>query len=164
MGTATFNGRAELMGIVIEKEVVNPDDLQLLQDLVVSAVNDGLVKAKQLGKTELGKLKMMSPMAAEATVVRNYIDLLVNVPWKKRTKVRNDLAKDLGPGALGTTFGGGHNLRRWPVSVCGHHRRPRCNQGGGPPGAGDGSLDADSRNLCPRPGHRHTGRRFSVGA
>ena len=56
MVTATFNGRTELMEIVIEKEVVNPDDPQLLQDLVVSAVNDGLVKAKQLGKTELGKL------------------------------------------------------------------------------------------------------------
>lgn len=41
---------------------------------------------------ELKKLKMMSPMSAEATVVRNYIDWLLNVPWKKRTKIRNDLA------------------------------------------------------------------------
>jgi ATP-dependent Lon protease len=36
---------------------------------------------------------MMSPMSAEATVVRNYVDWLVNVPWKKRTKIRNDLAE-----------------------------------------------------------------------
>jgi ATP-dependent Lon protease len=42
---------------------------------------------------ELNKLKMMSPMSAEATVVRNYIDWLVKVPWKKRTKVRKDLAR-----------------------------------------------------------------------
>ncbi|HET7558049.1 MAG TPA: endopeptidase La [Rhodanobacteraceae bacterium] len=46
-----------------------------------------LAKAKQ----EFNKLKMMSPMSAEATVVRNYLDWLVAVPWKKRTKVRKDL-------------------------------------------------------------------------
>ena len=42
---------------------------------------------------ELNKLKMMSPMSAEATVVRNYIDALVSVPWKKRTRVRHDLGE-----------------------------------------------------------------------
>ncbi|MEO5703076.1 MAG: endopeptidase La [Gammaproteobacteria bacterium] len=42
---------------------------------------------------ELNKLKMMSPMSAEATVVRNYIDWVVGVPWKKQTKVLRDLAK-----------------------------------------------------------------------
>ena len=42
--------------------------------------------------SELNKLKMMSPMSAEATVVRNYIDWLVKVPWRKRTKVHHDLA------------------------------------------------------------------------
>ncbi|CAK0745081.1 Lon protease [Gammaproteobacteria bacterium] len=42
--------------------------------------------------SELGKLKLMSPMSAEATVVRNYIDWLVNVPWKKRSKVSQSLA------------------------------------------------------------------------
>jgi ATP-dependent Lon protease len=40
---------------------------------------------------ELNKLKLMSPMSAEATVVRNYIDWLVKAPWKKRTKVRTDI-------------------------------------------------------------------------
>jgi len=44
-------------------------------------------------ETELNKLKMMSPMSAEATVVRNYIDWLLNVPWKKRSKVQKDLSK-----------------------------------------------------------------------
>jgi ATP-dependent Lon protease len=46
-----------------------------------------LAKARQ----EFNKLKQMSPMAAEATVVRNYLDWLVGVPWKKRSKVRKDL-------------------------------------------------------------------------
>src|SRR3974390_3072857 len=41
---------------------------------------------------ELSKLKLMSPMSAEATVVRNYIDWLAKAPWKKRTKVRTDIA------------------------------------------------------------------------
>ncbi len=43
--------------------------------------------------TELNKLKLMSPMSAEATVVRNYIDSLVSAPWKKKSRIRNDLAK-----------------------------------------------------------------------
>lgn len=56
MVTATFNGRSELVDIVIESEVIRPDEVQMLQDLVRAAVNDGLVKAKQLGQGELGKL------------------------------------------------------------------------------------------------------------
>ncbi|WP_305076283.1 MULTISPECIES: endopeptidase La [Methylococcus] len=47
--------------------------------------------ARTKAETELNKLKLMSPMSAEATVVRNYIDWIVNLPWKKRTKVRHDL-------------------------------------------------------------------------
>lgn len=56
MVTATFNGRSELLDIAIDREVVNPDDVQLLQDLVSSAVNDGLIKSKEIGKSELGKI------------------------------------------------------------------------------------------------------------
>src|SRR5690606_28625026 len=41
---------------------------------------------------ELKKLKLMSPMSAEATVVRNFIDTLINLPWKKKSKINNDLA------------------------------------------------------------------------
>jgi ATP-dependent Lon protease len=50
-------------------------------------------EAKEKANSELNKLKQMSPMSAEATVVRNYIDWLVSVPWKKRTKIRHDLAE-----------------------------------------------------------------------
>jgi len=50
-------------------------------------------EAKQKATAELNKLKQMSPMSAEATVVRNYIDWLVSLPWKKKTKVHHDLAE-----------------------------------------------------------------------
>jgi hypothetical protein len=56
MVSVTVNGRSELIGIVIEKELINPNEPQVLQDLVLAAVNDGLRKAKDLGKGELGKL------------------------------------------------------------------------------------------------------------
>ncbi|MGK2941338.1 MAG: endopeptidase La [Immundisolibacter sp.] len=42
-------------------------------------------------RSELGKLRMMSPMAAEATVVRNYLDWMLQVPWRKRSRIRRDL-------------------------------------------------------------------------
>ena len=50
-------------------------------------------EARAKASAELNKLKMMSPMSAEATVVRNYVDWLVNVPWKKRTRTGRDLGK-----------------------------------------------------------------------
>ncbi len=56
MVTTTVNGRSELVGLAIEKEVINPEDPKMLEDLVLAAVNDGLKKAKDLGKGELGKL------------------------------------------------------------------------------------------------------------
>ncbi len=48
--------------------------------------------ARKKAESELKKLKLMSPMSAEATVVRNYIDTLVNLPWSKKTKIKHDLA------------------------------------------------------------------------
>ena len=68
-----------------------PNEVDELQDKIDKA---GMSKeAKTKANAELNKLKMMSPMSAEATVVRNYIDWLVSVPWKKRTKIRHDLAR-----------------------------------------------------------------------
>jgi ATP-dependent Lon protease len=49
-------------------------------------------EARKKAEGELKKLKLMSPMSAEATVVRNYIDVLVGLPWSKKTKIRHDLA------------------------------------------------------------------------
>ncbi|MBB5322399.1 endopeptidase La [Marinobacter oulmenensis] len=50
-------------------------------------------EARKKTETELNKLKMMSPMSAEATVVRGYIDWMLAIPWKKRSRVRHDLDK-----------------------------------------------------------------------
>lgn len=49
-------------------------------------------EALKKAESELKKLKLMSPMSAEATVVRNYIDVLVGLPWSKKTKIKHDLA------------------------------------------------------------------------
>ncbi len=48
-------------------------------------------EARKKAENELKKLKLMSPMSAEATVVRNYIDTMVNLPWAKKTKIKHDL-------------------------------------------------------------------------
>jgi ATP-dependent Lon protease len=50
-------------------------------------------EAKEKVTAELSKLKLMSPMSAEATVVRNYVDWLLQMPWKKRSRVRHDVAR-----------------------------------------------------------------------
>tara|TARA_R110000868_G_scaffold189695_1_gene432835 strand:+ start:21441 stop:23882 length:2442 start_codon:yes stop_codon:yes gene_type:complete len=48
-------------------------------------------EAKEKAETELKKLKMMSPMSAEATVVRNYLDILLGMPWQQKTRIKKDL-------------------------------------------------------------------------
>lgn len=77
----------------IQKELGEMEDVpNEIDELEKKIAEAGMSKeAKAKADAELNKLKLMSPMSAEATVVRNYIDWMVNVPWKKRTKVRNDL-------------------------------------------------------------------------
>ena len=66
-----------------------PNELGDLENKIESA---GMPKeAKEKATSELNKLKLMSPMSAEATVVRNYVDWLLKAPWKKRSKVIRDL-------------------------------------------------------------------------
>jgi DNA-binding YbaB/EbfC family protein len=50
------NGRQQIVSIQIENEVVDPDDVEMLQDLVLAAVNDALTKAQEMVSTEMGKL------------------------------------------------------------------------------------------------------------
>ena len=78
----------------IQKELGEIEDApNELEDLMKKIVEAGMPKeAREKAEAELKKLKMMSPMSAEATVVRNYIDWLVQVPWKKRSRVRKDLS------------------------------------------------------------------------
>ncbi len=79
----------------IQKELGEMDDVPNETDELQEKIEKaGMSKeAKTKATAELNKLKMMSPMSAEATVVRNYIDWLVSAPWKKRTKIRHDLAR-----------------------------------------------------------------------
>ena len=79
----------------IQKELGEMEDgVNEVQELENKINEAGMPKeAKEKAVAELNKLKMMSPMSAEATVVRNYIDWLVKVPWKKRTKVLKDLLR-----------------------------------------------------------------------
>jgi ATP-dependent Lon protease len=78
----------------IQKELGELEDApNELEELERKIQKSGMPKdAKEKAGSELNKLKLMSPMSAEATVVRNYIDWLVNVPWKRRTRIRHDLA------------------------------------------------------------------------
>lgn len=56
MVTATLNGKGELLDLTIEKTMVQPENTQMLQDLIVAAINDGLNKAKELGKAEMARI------------------------------------------------------------------------------------------------------------
>lgn len=56
MVSVTVNGRFMILSLKIEKEVVNPDDVEMLQDLIVAAVNEGVRKAQELAATEMGKI------------------------------------------------------------------------------------------------------------
>jgi ATP-dependent Lon protease len=78
----------------IQKELGDMEDApNELEELQLKIDKAGMSKeAMEKATSEINKLKMMSPMSAEATVVRNYIDWLVSVPWKKRSKTRSDLA------------------------------------------------------------------------
>ena len=79
----------------IQKELGEMEDApNEIEDLANKIETLGMPKeAKEKATAELDKLKMMSPMSAEATVVRNYIDWLVSVPWKSRSRISRDLAK-----------------------------------------------------------------------
>ncbi|MCQ6262256.1 endopeptidase La [Alcanivorax sp. MM125-6] len=78
----------------IQKELGDLDESgNELEDLEKKIESVGMPKdAKEKTRNELNKLRMMSPMSAEATVVRSYLDWMTSVPWKKRSRVRHDIA------------------------------------------------------------------------
>ena len=77
----------------IQKELGDGEEGADMEELEKKIIAAKLPKeAKKKVDAEFKKLKLMSPMSAEATVVRNYIDTLVNLPWSKRTKIKHDLA------------------------------------------------------------------------
>ncbi|HYA42603.1 MAG TPA: YbaB/EbfC family nucleoid-associated protein [Syntrophobacteraceae bacterium] len=56
MVTVVVNGRQEVLSIAIDPQVVDPEDIEMLQDLIVAAVNDGLRRAQEVAAAEMGKL------------------------------------------------------------------------------------------------------------
>ncbi|MFC3873586.1 endopeptidase La [Neisseria musculi] len=78
----------------IQKELGEEDERGELEALEKQIKEAGMSKeAEEKSLSELKKLKMMPPMSAESTVVRNYIDTLLELPWKKKSRVSKDLAK-----------------------------------------------------------------------
>ena len=76
----------------IQKELGDEDCVSEFEQLEGKVEEVGMPKsALEKARSELSKLKMMSPMSAEASVLRNYIDWMVGVPWKKRSRVKHDL-------------------------------------------------------------------------
>ncbi|WP_434627200.1 endopeptidase La [Chromobacterium sp. CV08] len=77
----------------IQKELGEMDEASDLDELERRIKVAGMSKeGREKAQSELKKLRMMSPMSAEATVVRNYIDILLELPWKKKTKISKDVA------------------------------------------------------------------------
>ena len=100
-------------------------------------------EAKEKAEAELKKLKAMSPMSAEATVVRNYLDWLTSVPWKKRGKVKKDLT--VAQGVLDKDHYGLEKIKERIIEFLAVQNRSKKMKGPilclvGPPGVGKTSL------------------------
>ncbi|MGD9020813.1 MAG: endopeptidase La, partial [Lysobacterales bacterium] len=141
----------------IQKELGEMDDAPNdMDDLSRRVEEAGMSKeAKKKATSELNKLKMMSPMSAEATVVRNYIDWMLNVPWKKRSRIRKNLAQ--AEGILEADHYGLEKVKERILEYLAVQQRVKAMKGPilclvGPPGVGKTSV---GRSLA-----RATGRKF----
>jgi len=142
----------------IHKELGEMDDVpNELEDLAAKIEKKGLSKeARKKATGELNKLKMMSPMSAEATVVRNYIDTLVGLPWKKKSKLIKTLAD--AEQTLEDDHYGLEKVKERILEYLAVQRRVKKAKGPilclvGPPGVGKTSL---GKSIA-----RATGRKFS---
>jgi ATP-dependent Lon protease len=141
----------------IQKELGDMDDAPNdLEDLARRIEESGMSEeAEKKANSELNKLKMMSPMSAEATVVRNYIDWMLNVPWKKRSRIRKKL--DEAENILEQDHYGLEKVKERILEYLAVQQRVKKMKGPilclvGPPGVGKTSL---GRSIA-----RATGRKF----
>ena len=141
----------------IQKELGDLDDAPNdLEDLARRIEEAGMSQeAKKKTTSELNKLKMMSPMSAEATVVRNYIDWILSVPWKKRSRIRKKL--DQAENILEEDHYGLERVKERILEYLAVQQRVKAMKGPilclvGPPGVGKTSL---GRSIA-----RATGRKF----
>ncbi len=130
-----------------------PNELEALEKKIEES---GMpTEARDKTKNELNKLKLMSPMSAEATVVRNYIDWMTSVPWKKKSRIKKDL--DRAQKVLDEDHYGLEKVKDRIVEYLAVQQRVRKLKGPilclvGPPGVGKTSL---GKSIA-----RATGRRF----
>ncbi len=129
----------------IHKELGDMDESpNEMAELEKKIANAGMSKeAKAKADAEFNKLKLMPPMSAEATVVRNYIDWMTNVPWKKKTKVRHDLK--IAEQVLESEHYGLDKVKERILEYLAVHQRVKQLKGPilclvGPPGVGKTSL------------------------
>lgn len=141
----------------IQKELGDMEDAPNdLDDLARRIDGSGMSEeAEKKATSELNKLRMMSPMSAEATVVRNYIDWMLNVPWKKRSRIRKKL--DEAEHILEEDHYGLEKVKERILEYLAVQQRVRKMKGPilclvGPPGVGKTSL---GRSIA-----RATGRKF----
>jgi len=118
-------------------------------------------EARDKATAELKKLRTMSPMSAEATVVRNYLDWMLSIPWKKRSKVKKDIK--LAQGVLDTDHYGLEKVKERIVEYLAVQQRVDKMKGPilclvGPPGVGKTSL---GKSLAKATGRNFV--RFSLG-
>ena len=142
----------------IQKELGDMEDApNEVEELAQKIEEAGMSKeAKEKVTSELNKLKMMSPMSAEATVVRNYIDWVVGAPWKKRSKISKDLSK--GESVLEADHYGLEKVKERILEYLAVQQRVKKLKGPilclvGPPGVGKTSL---GKSIA-----RATGRKFT---
>ena len=130
-----------------------PNEVQQLEKRIDES---GMPKAAlDKAKAELHKLKMMSPMSAEASVLRSYIDWMVNVPWQPRSKIKHDLAQ--AERILDRDHYGLEEVKERVLEFLAVQKRVKKNKGPilclvGPPGVGKTSLGESIA--------RATGRKF----
>ncbi len=129
----------------IHKELGSSEETKSeVDELAEKIAGSGMSKeAREKATSELKKLKMMSPMSAEATVVRNYIEWLLSVPWKKRTRVNKDIKA--AQAVLDEDHYGLEKVKERILEYLAVQQRVKQNKGPilclvGPPGVGKTSL------------------------
>jgi ATP-dependent Lon protease len=147
----------------IQKELGDMDDTPNENDELANKIAKAGMPKEALDKTnnEFNKLKMMSPMSAEATVVRNYIDWMVGLPWKKKSRVVSDLSK--AQATLDKDHYGLDKVKERIVEYLAVQQRVKKLKGPimclvGPPGVGKTSL---GRSIAAATGRKYT--RMALG-
>lgn len=135
------------------------DEISLLEDKVKKAKMTREASEKAIG--ELKKMRMMNPMSSEATVIRNYVDWLLDVPWKKRSKVKHDIVES--EEILDKDHYGLEKVKERVLEYLAVQQRTKSLKGPilclvGPPGVGKTSL---ARSIAEATGRKYT--RMSLG-